>query len=60
MPDTLTVNSDAELRSELLRLKRRALNGVYPYADVWVYDESGEHNITDDVFKKLKINVVIQ
>lgn len=53
-PYSMKIDSESMLKKELLGLKKLSEND-YPYFDVWVYDEH-DKDITDEIFKKLKIN----
>jgi hypothetical protein len=54
-PYDVKVGSDTELKKELLKLKKIAQSEEYAQFDIWVYDKN-EIDVTDKVFKKLKIN----
>ena len=54
-PYEIKVNSDSQLKKELLKLKRKAEREDHPYFDINIYDEKGK-DVTDKMFDKLKIN----
>lgn len=56
VPYDIDVNSDKELKKELMKLKKEVQDNPddYPYAETNVYDEN-DNDVTDKMFKKLKI-----
>ena len=54
-PFEVELNTDEELKAELIKYKVMALSGDYPYLDVLVYNELGE-DITEQQFINEMIN----
>ena len=56
VPNEIKVDSEAQLKKELLKLKRMARQkDKHPQFDIWVDDEQG-NDVTEKMFKKLKVN----
>ena len=53
-PYTIKVNSDSQLKKELLKLKRKAEKEDFAYFDVTVIDEKG-NDVTDKMLEKFNI-----
>lgn len=53
-PYEVLTSSLSKLKKELLKLKKKADKGDFPFLDLFISDEKGK-DITDEIFKKLKL-----
>jgi hypothetical protein len=54
-PYSEEVNSDAELKAKLLKLKDMAENEEVAYMDIFIFQ--GKKDVTSKMFKKLRLNL---